>query len=243
MNPREFDTAIQSEKIHVLHYTPERTAKKPVLLYLHGWNSRPNREVLAALCERGYESFSPTFRGHEGSDGDLSRVCPRDALEDAIAAYDEVFRHIGESRKIVLLGSSYGSYIAALLSTARNVAALSLRVPANYPDELFDQPKISGDIDTKQTMAWRNLPLTSSDNRALAAIHHFSGDVQIIESGADEQIPHQTVQNYIDALADCTRLDYQVMKGWSHSFSHESQKAKQYVDVVSAWLDRITLNS
>lgn len=239
MNPIEFDSIIEGQTVHLLYYVSKATAKNPIILYLHGWSSRPNRKVLELLVDKGYESMAVVFRGHEGSDGQLDEVSAHNALDDATLAYDELIKRVGRERPIVVLGSSYGSYIGVLLSKERLVHALSLRVPANYADANFDRPKLEGDSDKEAVMAWRRQPLTAEENRALKAIHEFTGRIQVIESGVDEQIPHQTVQNYIDAIATPEQLHYCVMEGWGHSFSYDDAKAAQYVEVVTAWLGEI----
>ena len=63
-------------------------------------------------------------------------------LRDVLAAYDELVSHpMVDERSIAVDGSSYGGYLAAILTTLRPVRWLALRVPALYQDGGWDLPK------------------------------------------------------------------------------------------------------
>lgn len=236
---KRISVAVANKRIEVQLYEPPLQRKNTAILYLHGWNSRPNQFVLDMLSERDYLCVAPVFWGHEGSDGAIQSVTAADALADAVAAYDFLREQVGNEDNISVIGSSYGAYIGALLTEERPVSALALRVPANYPDERFDQPKWGDGAENEQINQWRQQALSWQSNRALAAVHAFRGHIQIIESGADEQVPHQTVKNYVDAVYDPAKLEYKIMPNWPHSFSYHSARAGQYVDTVFAWLDNL----
>jgi pimeloyl-ACP methyl ester carboxylesterase len=43
-------------------------------------------------------------------------------------------------KKIIVIGGSFGGYMAALLANERRFETLVLRAPANYPEEEFELP-------------------------------------------------------------------------------------------------------
>lgn len=228
---------VDGQKVLVKLYASVEKPRTQVVLLLHGWNSRPDEQAAEHFSSLGYNVAAVAFRGHEGSDGDIRSITAENSLADAVAAYDYLRAYMPVESEVIVVGSSYGSYIAVLLSTVRPVKALSLRVPANYPDVTFYDPKWGDGSDNLLTTAWRKQSIAASENMALQAISSFQGHIQIIESGADEQIPHQTVQNYINAVADPSRLDYHFMPGWSHSIRRDDAKSNQYVALVQKWLE------
>ena len=158
-------------------------------------------------------------------------------MNDAVIAYDYLKQQVGDQVKIGVLGSSFGSYTAVLLSELRLISCLSLRVPANYPDEAFDKPQLAQKYESQDFVEWRKKKLTHTQNRALAALHSFEGKVQIIEAGADEMVAHQVIENYINAARDKQQLDYSVMKDAPHSLVNEQLK-QEYVALLTRWTEQ-----
>uniref|UniRef100_UPI003555F957 alpha/beta hydrolase family protein n=1 Tax=Pseudomonas sp. F16(2018) TaxID=2093746 RepID=UPI003555F957 len=85
---------------------------------------------------------------------------------------------------IAIIGSSYGGYLATLLTRERPVRWLALRVPAMYWDDEWGSPKQA--LDRQRLNAYRQRPLGPADNRALAACAEFGGDVLLVESEQDD---------------------------------------------------------
>jgi esterase/lipase len=93
-----------------------------------------------------------------------------------------------------------------------------MRVPADYPNEEFEQSKYKASgSDNPQIVSWRSKVRNSDDTYALRALHKFNGNIQIIESEKDTVVPHQTIQNYINAVADKSKLTHIVIKDAPHS--------------------------
>ena len=76
-----------------------------------------------------------------------------------------------------MVGSSYGGYLAAILSSLRSVRWLALRVPALYRDEDWPLPKQQ--LKKYGLADYRRGRVTPDENRALAACAAFKGDVLI----------------------------------------------------------------
>ena len=69
---------------------------------------------------------------------------------------------------IAVVSSSYGGYLAAILSALRPVRWLVLRVPALYKDSEWEIPK--DQLRRLQELeAYRRLPVKPEDSRALRA--------------------------------------------------------------------------
>ncbi len=101
---------------------------RPLILYFHG-----SRGVLADRQERfkrflasGYGLLAIDYRGYGGSSGDPTQA----GLElDAEAAYAEAGRRGFAGRRLVLMGESLGTSVAAILASRHKAAALVLDSP------------------------------------------------------------------------------------------------------------------
>ncbi len=231
--------SVGSQKIKVELFEPTGWSKNQAVLFLHGWTGRPNTNAAMVLAEHGYTALTVVFRGHPGSDGNMSTITRQTALDDAIASYDYLMTKLPQGTPICVTGSSYGGYAAAILSSERELNGLSLRVAANYPDEGFELPQEGRDNTDPIIAKWRTEKLDSDTTKSLRALHNFKGKVQIFEAELDDMVPHQTIQNYVDAVSDKTVLDYHFMKGWPHSLGDQSERNLEYQQILLNWLETL----
>jgi esterase/lipase len=209
-------------------------SKQLAFLFIQGWQGHQNTQAAQRLADLGFTSMTYDMRGNRDSEGNLADFSRADFVSDAVHAYDHLKTHLGKDAGIGVVGSSFGSYTAVMLSTKREVCCLSLRVPASYPDEGFDEPQLAhAGSDALHT--WREKELSYNENRAFKALHDFSGPVQIIEAGADEVVTRQAPQNYAHALAAKTRLSYSIMRNAPHSLV-DDQLQYEYEQLLTAWV-------
>jgi len=110
-----------------------------------------------------------------------SRNSAASSLKDVLAAYDALAGQRGvDPESILVIGSSYGGYLAAILTELRPVRWLALRVPALYKDEDWALPK--EELRKYGLAEYRRGPVKPDQNRALKACAAFEGDVLILES-------------------------------------------------------------
>ena len=112
---------------------------------------------------------------------------------------------------IAVIGTSYGGYLATLLSMRRPVRWLALRVPALYWDEQWQLPKRQ--LDVARLAVYRRTPLRAEDNLALRACSDFHGDVLLVESEHDDFVPHTTLMSYRNAFDKAHSLTHRIMAG------------------------------
>jgi len=217
---------------------PDGDRQQLAALFIHGWTGKSNDSAAAMLANHGFCAMTINLRGHNSSDGDIKAVSRRQSLADAVAAYDFLRQQLSPDVSIVAVGNSYGGYISALLSQERPLAALSLRVPANYPDEGFDQPQWGNGNDNPVVAKWRAQPLGPSKTRALRAIHNFQGRLQIFEAEYDERVHSQTPKNYRHAVADPSLLEYHLMRGWPHGLGDDAHRNKDFQSLLLVWLKK-----
>ncbi|MEK7095788.1 MAG: alpha/beta fold hydrolase [Patescibacteria group bacterium] len=222
-----------------LFYPSPLKDKNPAVLFIHGWTSAQDRysDQAKNLNDLGVICLTFDLRGHGISDGNINAQSRQNFLDDTLCAYDFLVSDKNvDPNSITIIGSSFGAYLALLLTRHREVKRLILRVPANYLNSNFNEPQIKYS-DKLETLKWRYEVKNPQDTFALAALHNFEGDVLIIESGEDKIISHQTIQNYLDAVKDQSKLDHIVMKGAPHSLSGYPEFKKQFQQITYNWLE------
>jgi uncharacterized protein len=225
-----------NQKLKGMLLTPDiHKDKYPAVMFIHGWMSDmqgyiPRAEALANI---GYICLIFDLRGHGGSDGKLGDVTAAGSLDDAIAAYDYLasLPEVDKDR-IGVVGSSYGGYIATLLTEKRPVSALALRVPAIYRNETFTKPKVQ-EI-RNALIVYRQSAIHTKGNYALRALANYTRPVLLIESEKDEQIPHQTIENYRHAINPKSDVIDILMQGADHSLRRPEWKQK-FIDILVDW--------
>lgn len=213
--------------------------KKLAVLFVHGWTGLPNESAAEVMAQNGYTCLTFNLSGHGNSDGQLENQSRQKSFQEVLAAYDFFNTQLPAGAKIATVGNSYGGYLATLLTTERPIDYLQLRVPANYPDEGYNQPQIGQGGDDPLVMKWRRQELDSAATKSLRALCNYQGPVQIIEAELDERVPHQTVQNYVDAVNNKTKLDYHLMKGWPHSLGLDAERNRQYQEILLNWTEEV----
>src|SRR4051812_21437319 len=194
----------------------------PGVLFVHGWGGNQEQYLARAreIAALGCIGLTFDLRGHARTEPQHETVSRAANLRDLVAAYDELARHPAvDANAIAVVGSSYGGYLATILSagTRRPIRWLGLRVPALYKDEGWELPKRQ--LDKAELAAYRRQPVAAPDNRALAAGAAFRGDVLIVASEHDDVVPHQVIVNYRAALAQARSLTYPVVEGADHGLS------------------------
>jgi uncharacterized protein len=221
---------------------PETTI--PGVLCVHGWGGSQQQYLARAreIAALGCVSLTFDLRGHARTEPQQTSVSRADNLNDVIAAYDELAHHPAvDSDAIAVVGSSYGGYLAALLTTLRPVRWLALRVPALYEDDGWDVPKKQLHK-VSDLHAYRRRALSPDENRALAACAKFKGDVLVVESENDDVVPHRTIENYVEACTHAHSLTYRVISGADHGLTHTASQ-RAYTELLVNWLTEMVFGA
>lgn len=196
------------------------------VLFLHGWNSSKRgylarAEAVEADCGASCLAFDLAGHG-ESATAPASSFSPRQHLEQAVAAYDELAaRPEVDPERIGVCGASYGGYLAALLVAERPVASLLVRAPALYPDAAFELPP-------RQR---RTELVADGDARPLRNLAAFAGPLLVVESEHDETIPHAVVAAY---LASRPGVRHEVILGAAHALSEPAWN-QAFLALILPW--------
>ena len=215
----------------------------PGILFVHGWGGSQEQYLARAreVAALGCVSLTFDLRGHARSDGRNEAVSREDNLRDVLAAYDTLARHPAvDSRAIAVIGSSYGGYLAAILTSLRPVRWLGLRVPALYKDEDWLLPKRQ--LDREELAAYRQRHVGPEENRALAACAALEGDALLVESEHDDVVPHPAVASFRAAFGRARSLTYRVIEGADHGLSEEPWQ-RAYTSLLVGWVTEMVLGA
>lgn len=212
-------------------------AKIPGVLFVHGWAGSQEQYLARAheIAALGCVCLTFDLRGHAGTQRQHETVSREHNIGDVLAAYDVLASHrLVDRSSIAVVGSSYGGYLAAILTSLRPVKWLALRVPALYMDSGWELPKrqLHRDQDLR---AYRESLVPAETNRALRACAAFAGDVLVIESELDLVIPHAVIASYLEACVQPKSLTYRVIHGADHGLSEESAQ-RAYTSLLVNWM-------
>jgi uncharacterized protein len=215
----------------------------PGILFVHGWGGSQEQYVARAreIAALGCVCLTIDLRGHGGTKEQQETVTRDENLRDVVAGYETLAGQPGVDRSaIAVVGSSYGGYLAAILTSLRPVRWLGLRVPALYKDEDWALPK--QELKKYGLHAYRRGPVPAEENRALRACAAFEGDVLIVESEHDDIIPHPVIANYMAAFQRAHSVTYRVIEGADHGLSDEPWQ-QAYTSLLVNWATEMILGA
>jgi len=214
--------------------------RHPGIVFVHGWGATQRHDIGKAkrLVPLGYVGLTFNLRGHARTRRQRDTVTRADNLRDLLAAYDFLVAQPGvDPERVVVVGSSYGGYLAVLLTADRKVRALALQAPAIYKDPDFDRPKTALNLDG-DLPAYRASRLGPEDNLALRNAARFRGDVLLVESENDTVIPRQVIENYRAAFSAATSVTHHLMQHADHGLSSQ-QWRHAYGATLGEWLSAV----
>ena len=209
----------------------------PGVLFIHGWGGSQSQYLTRArqVAALGCVCLTFDLSGHEATHSQRTTVSRETNFGDVLAAYDLLAsRTEVDGSAMAVVGSSYGGYLGAILTAERPVRWLAMRVPALYPDDGWELPKLQLHRDF-DLIGYRRRRIAAVENRALRACAAFRGDVLLVESEHDEIVPHPVIQSYREACAPCRSLSYQVVEGADHGLTAASHQ-EAYTSLLVRWL-------
>jgi dienelactone hydrolase len=212
----------------------------PGVLFVHGWGGSQEQYLARAreITALGCVSLTFNLRGHVETQPLYETVSREINLRDVLAAYDLLSsrRHV-DPNAIAVVGSSYGGYLGAILSSMRPVKWLALRAPALYIDTGWATPKLQLHQD-QDLKSYRRSVVGANGNKALSACQAFAGDVLLIESENDDVIPQAVLSSYRAACTHAHSLTYRCIAGADHGLTSDANQ-RAYNALLLGWLNEM----
>lgn len=240
-NDSDIEIEVDGQRIAGTVVTPGPLV--PGVLFVHGWGGSQDQYLARArrIAALGCVCLTFDLRGHAATEEQQDSVTREDNFRDVLAAYDVLASKPGVDRSAIgVVGSSYGGYLAAILTSLRPVKWLALRVPALYRDEDWALPKTQ--LKKYGLDAFRRGSVRPDENRALAACAGFGGDVLIVESEHDDTVPHPVIANYMAAFQKAHSVTYRVLGGADHGLSEERWQ-RAYSTLLVGWMTEMVLGA
>jgi dienelactone hydrolase len=216
----------------------------PGVLFVHGWGGSQQQYLARAreIAALGCICLTFNLRGHVETRPLYETVSRELNLRDVVAAYDALTarRHV-DPGAIAVVGSSYGGYLAAILTSLRPVKWLALRAPALYYDTDWSLPKLK--LHQSQDLkSYRRSPVAPAENRALVACQAFLGDVLLVESENDDVIPQPVLSSYREACTHAHSLTYRMIRGADHGLTTETDQ-RAYTSLLVNWFSEMVVGA
>ena len=208
----------------------------PGVMLVHGWDGSQQQYLARAHAIAALGCICLTFdlRGHARDKVHRDTVTREDNLNDMLAAYDLLTGHPAvDNGAVAVVGSSYGGYLATVLSALRPVRWMALRAPALYQDEHWLVPKQH--LDRQEIARYRAMKLPADANRALSASSVFEGDVLLVESELDHIVPSPVLESYRAAFLRTRSMTYRTIAGADHALSRP-EWADAYSSILVNWM-------
>ena len=232
------EIAVDGRSIAGTVVTPRR--RMPGVLFVHGWGGsqaqyRSRARELSAL---GCVCLTFDLSGHAATQPLYETVSRELNLRDLVAAYDLLAAHRNvDPESIAVVGSSYGGYLAAILSARRAVRWLALRAPALYVDTDWEMPKTKL-REAQNLVVYRRSFVPAAENRALRDCTIFEGDVLVVESEFDDIIPHTVIESYVEAFVKARSKTYRLVSGADHGLTAEACQ-RAYTAMLLDWFTKV----
>lgn len=205
-----------------------------VLLSLIGRTSRRTKQryydFLPRLAkELGITTVIFDYSGHGDSPFDIEELSAAQHFLEVVTVFDWMKKRY-PNRKVFVIGSSYGGFLATQLTKYRKFDGLILRAPALYrPSDFYTQMK---NEDRAATETFRRDVDALAKHPLLARASQFAGKVLLVVHKNDEQIPKETTDAYANAFQPEV-----IVEDVTHSLDQATkQQIDNYNQKILDWL-------
>ncbi len=230
---------VRDEYISGLLYVPELSndRKLPSVVILHGRGSSKKRyaDRGEALAKMGILTLVFDFRGCGESDGDFKNQTIAMGFEDAVAGYEFLKNQPQcDSKRLGVLGGSFGGYQAALLAGTYSIPSLVLAAPAIYQDDWWNIVPESMDPGRKELYRKQS---GFEGTKSMDAVSKYNGKILIMEHEKDEIIPQRVTEAYYRNAVHAQLKEKKIIVNAPHAL-HDKIYIDQSIKIVCDWFSK-----
>lgn len=235
MTPKTIDIECKGYAVKADIY--EGSSDGAILLSLIGRTSKRTKQRYYDFLPRLSKELGMTtvifdYTGHGDSPFDIEELSPAQHFLEVVTVFDWIKENF-PNRKILVIGSSYGGYLATQLTKYRKFDGLILRAPAVYkPSDFYTLMK---NEDREATMAFRHDSGALSKHPLLTRASQFEGKVLLVVHENDELIPKETTAAYASAF----NAEVILVNDITHSLDSATQEQiDNYNQIIYEWLQK-----
>lgn len=212
--------------------------KEWCVLWLQGFTSNieGHTDGVTRLAEATGMSFAMlNYAGHGNHPVHLDDATRSQQFDEVLGVHDELMK-LG-FKKVIVIGGSFGGYMATLLASVRKFDTLVLRAPANYPEEEFKLAYKDTSVgrQDKSHYLYRQSIDEHYINNAVEGVRSFAGQTYVLEHEKDEVIQPSIPKSYYNAAK---HGNYLVIPGVKHS-PKMMPNPEKYFALIELWLATI----
>ncbi len=213
-------------------------APRAAVLLVHGWTSSAERNDLhwaRSLARSGLTALAIDLPAHGRSTGTFEDL-PRQAFVDAVVAGYDMLKAAAGDVPVLAVGTSMGGYLIARLPASRDLRAVALVVPGNYPDA--DEQSFSSFVGA-DAWTWRSQELPSRSTAAMRSLADFGGNLLVVQAANDDLVPATSVDNLVRDVP-AARLKRVLVADAPHIVYTDRRAAEMIDHTLLAWLHEQT---
>jgi hypothetical protein len=211
----------------------------PGVLLFHGRGSSQQKQIPRAefFSSQGIVCLTFDNRGRGESEGDFQNLTLADGLKDALTAYDFLAsRKEANTKRLGILGESFGGYLAAIVSSQRNVGSMVFSVPATYRNEWLSKSYAYIESHRSEVTEFRESGKID-ETFSLQAISKFTGSLLIISAENDTIVPKNVPELYFNQARQSKEKKIATIIGADHKLSKPEWR-EEFNRLAAEWFVR-----
>ncbi len=229
-------------------YNMARSGQNAAVVYVHGGPAAQTvnsfSRIIQHMVNQGYLVIAPNYRGSTGYGKEFQHANLFDMgggdLQDVLAAADWV-RQTGylDSKKIALMGASYGGYMTMMgVTKAPEVWAAGVPIVpfVNYFTEIANEDPVLREMDLATMGDPEKNKDLFQDRSPIFFVDQIKAPLLLLAGGNDPRCPKEEAQQVVDAVKKRGGVaDYKVYENEGHGFARVENQIDAYRR-VSAFL-------
>lgn len=228
---------------------PEKSNGHTIILP-HGGPQAADRKYFWSLSQfliaRGYNIFSPNFRGSTGYGAEFVKVIERDwgggPRLDVVAGIEYLIENdLADRNKLFVLGGSYGGYMTLMLH-GRHADYFRAAVDILGPSNLFTFYDSVPEFWKPMMDVWVGNPERDKEkfieDSPITYLDGMTKPMLVIQGANDPRVVKAESDQIVAKLRDAGRdVEYMVLEDEGHGFSKKENELRVY-QAVASFLDK-----